>query len=323
MSADLPSPVPTGASPIADLSYRSYDGPLQTHTLRWWIVAVAAMRLVRRKPGFWALVALAAFPYLIQGFVLYIQSQTRAAGFGGLNAPSAGQKYATVFFTALSAQRLLLFGIALMVGAGAIAADNRANALLVYLSKPITKLDYLLGKWMGVFLTLFAVALAPALLLYLFCLTSYLSDGFLKDEPWLFVRMILACAVPAAVHASLICGFSAWSKTPRMAGAIYAAFYFVSGIVAMIVWAIRYHNNTEQGLLIQHFSVDGAIQGLAQNIYGVTLQITAIQRHRMELRQLTLPPPPLAAMLALVLGMIVLGVLATRAKIRAVEVVRG
>jgi len=46
--------------------------------------------------------------------------------------------------------------IALVVGAGAIAADNRSNALMVYLSKPITKGDYLLGKWMGIFLAIFS-----------------------------------------------------------------------------------------------------------------------------------------------------------------------
>lgn len=321
---DLPIPTPPTASPIADLSYRNYDGPLHTRMVRWWIVALAALRLVRRKPGFWIVVALAAFPYLIQGFVLYLQMQTtRAMQFGGFNAAPVGQRFATVFYTALDGQSLMLFVVTLMVGAGAIAADNRANALLVYLSKPITKLDYLLGKWMGVFLTVFAVAFAPALLFYLFCLTSYLSEGFLKDEPWLIVRIVLACITPAAVHASLICGFSAWSKTPRMAGAVYAAAYFVSSIVTTIIWGIRYHGDVSRNTLVQHLSIGGVIQGVVQNIFGLTLNVTRFHRRHMQIKHFAIPPPNFTVMLALALAFVIVGLLATRARIRAVEVVRG
>ena len=45
--------------------------------------------------------------------------------------------------------QLFLLFIALLAGAGSIANDNRANALLVYLSKPCRKVDYLFGKWAG------------------------------------------------------------------------------------------------------------------------------------------------------------------------------
>jgi ABC-2 type transport system permease protein len=331
LTSDAPHPATdarrTTPSPIADLSYRGYDGPLHTRFARWWIVALAGIRLVRKKPGFWILVALCAFPFLLAAIRLYIESQVRVRGLAVPPNPlidaTTGQKYASAFFQAYSGQQLMLFVAALLVGAGSIAADNRANALLVYLSKPITKGDYLLGKWMGVFLTLFGVAFAPAFLLYLYCLLSYGSDGFLRDEPLLWGRVLLAAMVPAAVHASLILGFSAWSKTPRMAGAIYAAFYFISGIVAAILWGIRYHGDIEKGVLLRHLSVSGVIEGLGQNIYGVTMHTVGILRRHHEMRQMTIPMPALGAMLGVAAALILLGVLATRLKIRAVEVVRG
>jgi ABC-2 type transport system permease protein len=331
LPSEAPRPAPdpqfTTPSPIADLSYRGYDGPLHTRAARWWIVALAGIRLVRKKPGFWILVALSAFPFLFAGIRLYIEAQVRARGLAVPPNPlldtTASQKYASAFYQAYSGQQLMLFVAALMVGAGSIAADNRANALLVYLSKPITKGDYLLGKWMGVFLTLFGVAFAPAFLLYLYCLLSYGSDGFLRDEPLLWGRVLLAATVPAAVHASLLLGFSAWSKTPRMAGAVYAAFYFISGMVATILWGIRYHGAIEKGVLLRHLSVSGVIEGLGQNFYGVTVRTVGMLRRHHEIRQMTIPMPSFGAMLGIAAALILLGLLATRLKIRAVEVVRG
>jgi ABC-2 type transport system permease protein len=315
------------ASPIADLSYRTYDGTLHSRTARWWIVALSGIRMSVRKAGFWIAAAIAILPYMIAALTLFIKSMSQAArglspmgGFAGLDAT---QKYAGTFFDTLSNQQVMLLVMALIVGSGSIAADNRTNALQVYLAKPITKLDYLVGKWAGVFLTLFAVTVVPGLFLYLYCLLSFLSDGFLKNEPWLIGRMILAAAVPATIHASLICGCSAWSRTPRMAGAVYAALFFASSIISGIAWGVRHHGNPGEGILLRHLSIEGVINGLTQNIYGVTQHVPTFHRRSMELQQASLIPPSLGWMLLLAGVMVVIGVAATRARIRAVEVVRG
>jgi ABC-2 type transport system permease protein len=323
-NAQRPTP---DASPIADLTYRNYDGPLHTRVNRWWIVALAGLRQSVKMKGFWIAVALALFPYFITTVQLYLQSRaqtmTGGRGINPLNMSLPGQRFAAEFFQALSWQCFFLFILALVVGVRSIAADNQTNALLVYLSKPITKGDYLLGKWMGVFLVLFAVALVPALVLYLYCLLSYLSDGFLKNEPWLIFRIVGACAVPAAIHASLIVGISAWSKTPRMAGVFYAGVYFLSGMFAAAYWGIRYFGDLKQGVLERHLSVDGVVQGLAQNIYGVTLRMMTYSRRAGEMMPIDLRPPPFGWLLVLAAALIVLGILAARLRIRAVEVVRG
>src|ERR1041384_2888536 len=146
-------------SPIADLTYRPYDGPLHSRTARWWVIAVARMRYMRARWWFWALCVLSVVPYIIFASFLYAQSfaeqQMGRRGGDGLMAlffdNTTGQKYAVMFFRALSLQSLWLFLIALAAGAGSIAMDNRTNALQVYLSKPLTKRDYLFGKWMGIF----------------------------------------------------------------------------------------------------------------------------------------------------------------------------
>jgi ABC-2 type transport system permease protein len=317
------APVVRLGGPIADLSYRNYDGPLHTRVVRWWIIAISRVRYLRARWWFWLFVALSVLPWLFTAIIMYFQSQT---GGVAVNNPffdsTVGQKYASHFFRTLGWQGFWLFCIALMTGAGAISSDNRSNALLVYLSKPITKGDYLLGKWMSTFLMVFSVAFVPALLFYLYCLLSYYSDGFLKEEPWLLLRIIGACAVPAAIHASLLTGTSAWSKTPVLAGATYAGIYFVSSIVALAIWGIRYRGDFTEGVLLRHLSISGVIDGLTQNIFGVTLHMGAFRRHA-GMQQLTLHPPSFWAVLAIGLGLCAVGVIAARMRIRAVEVVSG
>jgi ABC-2 type transport system permease protein len=320
---EIPAPTaPTAGAPIADTSYRSYTGPLYTRAIRWWIIVYASLRMLLKRPGLWAVVVLGSLPYLFSGGLLYFQSQGWSNQIPMMAEYPQGQKYAASFFQALDSQSLWLFVLALMVGAGSIAADNRTNALLVYLSRPITKGDYLLGKWMGIFLVVFVLALLPALLLYLFCLFSYLDEGFFKHEPWLILRVIAAAAVPAAIHASLLVGFSAWSKTPRVAGASYAALYFGSGLVTSAIWLIRYHGDLKAGILMRHLSLGGIMKGLTQNIYGVTLLMPSGHRRR-GLEIVYLAPPEFWVMLVVAAGLVVAGIAAARAKIRAVEVISG
>ncbi len=314
------------SSPIADLSYRGYDGPLRVQSVRWWVIALAGLKLAVAKKGFRTVAVVACLPHLASAVMLYFSASAPSGLQAALFSGPESSRYATLLFKALEGQLLWLFVIAMMAGPGSIAADTQANALLVYLSKPLTKTDYLLGKWMSVFLAVYAVAAGPALALYLYCLFSYYDDGFLKNEPWLLVRMLVACAAPASVHASLLVGVSAWSKSPRMAGAVYAGLVFVSFFIANVYADIRFRGQRDQGIVYRHLSVGGVIKGSAQNVYDITLTELVGRRRRRELPNITqvqLPPPNRRLLFGMWATLVVGGTLAARARIRAVEVVSG
>src|SRR5947209_471404 len=64
-----------GAAPIADLTYRTYDGPLYTRRARWWIVAVNSLRLAKAKKGFWIIASISLLPYIFIIFMLWLRSR--------------------------------------------------------------------------------------------------------------------------------------------------------------------------------------------------------------------------------------------------------
>ena len=310
-------PQAAAASPIADLSYRNYDGPLRTHIFRWWIVALATIRLSLRKKGFWVWSFFVLLPYLLSGFLLYFRSTMPPEAVAMLGKPH----FPGFFLDSYSMSLLWIFILTLLIGASTIAGDNRTNALQIYLSKPVTKLDYLLGKWMGVFILLGAVSLAPALLLYLFCLASFFDQGFLKDHPDLWLRVIVVALLPAALHASLIVGFSAWTKRPVLAGGLYAGFYFGAGIVAGIVSLIvRSAQNADLARTVQHLSVPGILNGLAMHLLNATPGAFGMMGPAARAR---IQKPEFLPLLLVAVALVILALAAARARIRAVEVVRG
>lgn len=309
------------ASPIADLTYRGYDGPLHNRAIRWWVVTSTQLGLVWRKPWIYIVLGLAFMRVLLSAFNVYLHNQFGIAAQDQHSQEVDGHTYALELWRVMCGyyNTSMVLLVALIVGVGSIAADNQANALLVYLSKPLGKMDYLIGKWMSVFLTILFISLVPAMMLYLFFFISYFKDGFFKEEPWLILQVLACGALPALLHSSLLMGFSAWSKSPRVVGAVYASFYLLGGIVANLIGSVLYKDNITMRDVVSNLSISGVIRGVSQNIFRVTRPEPPLTAQVLEL----VKPPLLWPLLTLGIVLIVLGIAAARMKINAVEVIRG
>ena len=336
MDFDLEPSAPTAVvaptanrSPISDLSYRNYDGPLKHHAIRWGVIALSTLKQALKSWGYWVLFGLCVLRYVLQGALLYF---TRAAAAQVSNTDVMQQftsSFSSHFFAGFCnlMNSFCILGLALIVGAGCIASDSRSGALLFYFSKPVSKGDYLLGKWVGVFLSLFAATLLPALALYIFCLAGYRSEGFLKEDPWLILRIPIAAAIPAALHASLLVGFSAWSKASRAVGAAYAGLYFATYVIGGVILALIFSELSPERLtLLTHTSISGLIDGLTQNALRaqqLDLPFMGGRNRSQNPADFIKSAPALWYMLPLGLGLCAAGIAAARARIRAVEVVSG
>lgn len=314
------------ATPIADLSYRSYDGPLAPPTFRWWAIAKMVMRLNVKKKMFWTWAFFSTLWYGVLASVFYFadvfaQSSGRDAQ-QGLQQFFSRIIWKDQFLDAFNRSQLFMFLITLTIGAGIVATDNRANALLVYLSKPCSKLDYVVGKWVGMFLMMLGVTAVPTLLFYGYCLLSYRDYGFLSQDPWLIVRLLVIIPLPAALYSSLILGISSLFDQARLAGAAFAGLFFISYFLTLIVGVIRWEQRRMGGSVLldnlYYMSVDGILQGL----FKIVLDTSGSLPFGMRGRGPSMPPPPSAPLFITLYVVICLAFvyLAWR-KVRAVEVV--
>jgi ABC-2 type transport system permease protein len=262
-------------SPIADLSYRHYDGPLSGVGKRWWSIARMTMQVATKRRGFWGWSLFSAWWFFILLAVFWFMDNV----LGGLATQSAGANvflkqivWKDQFVHGYSFSQMILMVITLMIGVGTIANDNRANALLVYLSKPCSRLDYVLGKWLGIFILISLVSFVPMMIFWLYGFMSFQQYGFWTSAPWLFLKLALLAMCSGAIHASLALAVSSMFNQGRLAGATYAGIYFMLNIFTKIMQGVSYFGpgSTPGSLSRQLFygSVDGLQIGLSKLIIG-------------------------------------------------------
>ena len=89
------------------------------------------------------------------------------------------------------------------IGAGLIANDRRANALQIYLSKPLLRSEYIAGKAAVLFFFLMLITWVPAILLLLVQVMFAGNFQFLRKNLFLFPAITVAVAAagaPGHVH---------------------------------------------------------------------------------------------------------------------------
>ncbi len=322
------SQIESSPSPIADLSYRNYDLGLQNPRMRWWVISKLMIQLAFKRKAVWVCSVFSAWYYIVLAIIMFFVEQMSSASGNDQMSKSFISRliWKDQFVHGFSYGQLLFMTIALYIGAGAIANDNRANALLVYLSKPVTKLDYVIGKWVGVFIPLFAVSAVPAVLFYLYGIMSFRSYGFFTDDPWLLPKVLLGLTFGSSFLSSLIVGFSSMFNQGRMAGAAYAGLYFLTNFFTQMItisWVMMHRGEgTESPLLplitnVSYLSVDGLNIAMFKTILGTN----GSARLGMPSPIPQIPRPDLWVVLLGVGGLTLLSLFIAWRRVRAVEVI--
>src|SRR5450759_2331360 len=125
--------------PIHDQSYRHYGGGKAVPGRSWLVIAWAGIKTIIRKRAFMGLLIFAWVPFVVRAAQMYIAA----------NYPQAASMLGATpetFRQFLEQQDFFVFIITVYVGAGLVANDRRANALQIYLSKPLMRSEYIAGK---------------------------------------------------------------------------------------------------------------------------------------------------------------------------------
>lgn len=222
--------------PVYDLGYRRYEGRRATRALRFWPVARTSFRVVRRWP-FWLILGLGAIPLFYHLVLAYASGLTGGNAFlrRAVNPWGFGDG---LFFGLLTQELFWVVLLLTVAGAGQIADDIRSGAMQIYFSKPITQLDYVVGKLVAVVLACACLTLLPGLLLLLGAAAFAPDWTFLTGNPLLPLKILAFSLLVASVLGPAVLALSSLGTKGRMVGLAFAGAWFVSWILGQALTSI-------------------------------------------------------------------------------------
>ncbi len=277
--------------PIHDQSYRRYGGGKATPGHAWTVIAWAGMSNMIRKRAFLGLLLFAWLPFVVRAVQIYIASNFPQAA---MLAPDA-----KMFRDFLEQQDFFVFIITIYVGAGLIASDRRANALQIYLSKPLLRSEYIAGKAAILFTFLMLVTWMPAMLLLFLQVMFKGSFEFMRANLFLFPAITAATLLQALLVTFTMLALSSLSKSSRYVGILYAGILFFTAAIYGAMLAIT------------------GTTKLAYLSLGANLAQVVDVIFRLPPRYAT----PWTVSLIVIIGLIVLSISVLERRVRGVEVV--
>ena len=277
--------------PIHDQSYRRYAGQRDDVKAAWLVIARTGIVNLLKKRAFVGLLAASWIQFVVQAVRMYLASSIPQAQIFALSAES--------YRGFLDTQSSFLFFVTIYVGAGLIADDRRANALQLYLSKSLTRIDYIGGKMAILMVFLLGVTMVPALLLLLLQGVISGSFVFLRNNLRLIPAITLFSLVQVLTAAFSILALSSMSNSSRFVGIMYAGVVFFT---AAMYGALRAILGTSS---VSWISFSASVEQVGDAIFRTKLSYDT---------------PPIVSFIV-VLALIAVSVSVLERKVRGVEIV--
>jgi ABC-2 type transport system permease protein len=237
--------------PIFDQGYQHWSGELTGHSWRWLAIAKHGVRVGMKNRVLRVVLLLSWLPAGVLVFALCVwglheqQSPlvTPLLSFLTFLDPDILENpkhfrveiwticYDYFLLTELRFSMILI----LLVGPGLISQDLRFNALPLYFSRPLRRIDYILGKLGVVGWFLGMVLIFPAVIAYVAGMLFSLDITIIKDTFPLLLSCVGYGLVMTLSAGLLILALSSLSRNSRYVALFWLGVWFVSSIVGTIL----------------------------------------------------------------------------------------
>jgi ABC-2 type transport system permease protein len=235
--------------PIFDQGYQHWRGALSGHWWRWITIARQGVRVQRQNRILRLLLLLAWLPALalVGAMILWGLVEQRSEGVLALvksilpadviQDPHAyrGTVWTLAFSFFFKVEIYVIMLLAAIAGPGLISQDLRFNALPLYLARPLTRLDYFLGKLGVIGVLVLSVAVVPALFAYIVGLCFCLDLSVIKDTYWVLLGSVAYGLVITLSAGTLILALSSLTRRSLYVGIIWAGMWLISSAAAGIL----------------------------------------------------------------------------------------
>jgi ABC-2 type transport system permease protein len=248
-------------------NYGRFQGELTPSWSRFLILPRYAFKDVFDSKGFLIFLVLSCVLPFCGLIMIYLHHNLAALKFMNLPLEQLQQAIpinATFFRRGLDIQSWLCFLLALSVGPSLVAPDLRNNGLPLYLSRPFSRTEYVLGKLMVMIALMSFLTWVPGLLLFFF--QAYLEGaGWLADNLRIGVALFVSSWTWILVVSLVALAISAWVKWKPVARvSLLIVFFVLTGFARALNEAL----DTWWGYL---FSLSTAMDNVRASLFGVGL----------------------------------------------------
>lgn len=258
---------------VYEQTYKRYAGALTPEWNRFLIIPRHAYRSVFGSKLFTAFFVICFLPLLVEAILIYLHHNFGAISAMKINVRELIPIDAYFFQTFISIQGGFAFFVALLVGPPLVARDLRNNALPLYLCRPLSRTEYVMGKMSVILILLSLITWVPQLLLFLF--QAYL-EGFawFRANIWMVSAIVIGGLIWAVLLALLTQTISALVKWRVVASGILLGIFFIPTVFGAFVNEVF---RTRWGNII---SLGALIKNVTAGLFGTFDRLWDVQRIR-------------------------------------------
>jgi len=275
---------------VYEQSYKRYAGPLTPEWSRFLIIPRHAYRAVFGSKLFTGFYVLCFIPLLVEAIMIYLHHNVNALGIMQVNVVELFPVDASFFQTFTNIQGGFASLVALLIGPPLVSRDLRNNALPLYLCRPFSRTEYVLGKMSVLLILLSGITWVPQLLMFLF--QAYLEGfGWLKSNLWIASAIFIGSFVWILLLALISQTISALVKWRVVASGIMLGLFFVPSAFGVFINEVF---TTRIGNLLSFVAL---MTNVSSGLFGTFVQTDSVMRMNFEgvVTQRVVTEPPLWA----------------------------
>jgi ABC-2 type transport system permease protein len=219
---------------VYEHAYKPYAGPLTPEWSRFLIIPRHAYRDVFRSKLFTGFFALCFVCPLVMAILIYLHHNLTAMAIIQVDLRDLAPINAFFFQVYIGIQTVLAFLLTVLIGPPLISRDLANNALPLYLCRPFSRAEYVIGKMSVLMILISAITWVPGVMLFLF--QSYLEGaGWFANNFWIAVAVFVDSWTWIALLALLSVTISALVKWRLAASAALFGLFIISNAIGITV----------------------------------------------------------------------------------------
>ncbi|HUG52914.1 MAG TPA: hypothetical protein VMR21_04915 [Vicinamibacteria bacterium] len=207
-------------------TYRPYEGPLTSERWRFLVLPRYALMELFESRLLTAFVVLCFVPFIVESAFVYIAHSPAAQAVLGFERSGEEFLRTEFFLVCLTVQGVLAFLLTAWVAPVLVSPDLVNGALPLFLSRPLSRAEYVLGKGAVLVSLLSAITWVPVLAV--FSLQAGLADpGWARSHLRIPAAVLAGALVWIGILTLLGLALSAWIRWRLVASAALVGVFFM------------------------------------------------------------------------------------------------